>query len=152
MCGGKHTGPLPLCRPDSILTPPPHRLLQLIDTREALIPLVPVHWGLESPVPINRKTCLLCPPRQLKARLFLRGAGVEVVNPPDLTVSFYLVGFGLGSEHSWMLLNGVLWVTRAPRDHQRPMGEHKNAAVGLASSLTHPHSSNPPPIARWTAL
>lgn len=53
--------------------------------------------------------------------VFKRGWGV--VNLRDPTVSFYLPSFGLGSEHSWMLLNGILWVTCAPRDHQRFTGD-----------------------------
>lgn len=50
-----------------------------------------------------------------------RGGGLVKLSGP--TVSFYLPSLGLRSEHSGTLLNGGLWVTCQPRDHQRFTGD-----------------------------
>lgn len=123
MCGGKHTGPLPLCCTDSDSTPPSHLLLQLIG------PTPEKQWShlfwftkaWNSLFWSTGKVSSVSSETAKSLSVFKRGGGV--VNLTDSTVSFYLPSCGLSSEHSWMLLNGVLWVTCEPRDHQRFMGD-----------------------------
>lgn len=46
-----------------------------------------------------------------------------VVNSTALVVFFYLPSLGFSSQHSWMSLNTILWVTCDPEDHRRFMGD-----------------------------
>lgn len=112
MCGGKHTGPLPLCRTDSVLTPPPHLFLQLIGSTPEKR-WSHLFWFSKAWNSLFRSTGKVSSVSSETAKslsVFKRGGGV--VNLTDPTVSFYLPSFGLGSAFldalKWRFM-GNLW-------------------------------------------